>query len=294
MSFRFKKVFQFVHTYLNFRRAQNLRTLGFCPVLIPEGDFFLHCWFRDKKSSNTLIFIHGLLDSSAGFRRLAKYLLNEDCNLLLLDLPGFGWSQYPKWPYAYSIDGFAKIWLKSLRKYGLLKEKNFLLGHSLGGLVAQHMVLLEKESSFEGLILLAPGNSPHPERDKMRDLLLPKNPDQVDSLWDHLFFDKKNSPNWFLKKYILWLCAGYPYKALEEDTLLREQEVFLGQKIRKYKNKVLLIAGSNDEIVTSKQIKSLSGFLKNVETKFLPCTKHALHWESAHDLAPLIKKFLCS
>jgi len=93
------------------------------------------------------VILHGLLDSSEGWTRLAESLSAPS---IAVDLPGFGHSD-PS-PHG-SVDGYARDVADALQMLGV--ERFTLVGHSLGGAVAAALVELIP-SQVSSLVLLAP------------------------------------------------------------------------------------------------------------------------------------------
>jgi pimeloyl-ACP methyl ester carboxylesterase len=93
------------------------------------------------------VFLHGLLDSSDGWRRLCERLRGTR---IAFDLPGFGYSDAPS---EGSIEAYARDVLHGLDELG---AKRFtLVGHSLGGAVATALAELAPDRAT-GLVLLSP------------------------------------------------------------------------------------------------------------------------------------------
>ena len=95
-------------------------------IELPDGRRLgLRCW---SGSGLPVVLIHGLLDSSAGWNRLASGLPNP---CIAPDLPGFGQSDMPTTP---RLSAYADDVVDAL--YRLDIERFILVGHSLGGAVA--------------------------------------------------------------------------------------------------------------------------------------------------------------
>jgi pyruvate dehydrogenase E2 component (dihydrolipoamide acetyltransferase) len=94
-----------------------------------------------------LVLLHGLLDSSAGWDRLARESARP---CYALDLPGFGGSDCPIEPrigaYAADVDA-------ALRELGV--RRAIVVGHSIGGAVATSLVQ-RSPRKVASLVLLAP------------------------------------------------------------------------------------------------------------------------------------------
>jgi pimeloyl-ACP methyl ester carboxylesterase len=95
----------------------------------------------------TLVLLHGMLDSSEGWTRLTE---GFTCRRIAFDLPGFGYSDSPS---SGSILGYARDIAEGLKMLGVTRFT--LVGHSLGGGVAAALAELMPDS-VSGLVLLAP------------------------------------------------------------------------------------------------------------------------------------------
>jgi pimeloyl-ACP methyl ester carboxylesterase len=95
----------------------------------------------------TLVLLHGLLDSSEGWSRLCE---RTPAGVVAFDLPGFGYSDAPS---QGSIDGYARDVAEGLALLGV--ERFTLVGHSLGGAVAVALAEM-MPTKVNALVLLAP------------------------------------------------------------------------------------------------------------------------------------------
>ena len=160
-----------VFDYFQYTRFQALEKQGNLKSGLLDLDGIKLHFYESQNEQRPILFLHGLLDASFGFRKIIPYL-DKKHKIYLFDLPSFGKSKLPKIKFLYQIDYFANLIYEGIQKLNL---KNLTIcGHSMGGLVSQHLALLDSEKRIEKLILLAPGNSPHPERDRMRSILFPK------------------------------------------------------------------------------------------------------------------------
>ena len=98
--------------------------------------------------ASTVVFLHGLLDSSEGWGRVADRLTGPQ---VAFDLPGFGHSDPPAHG---SIAGYAHDVAVGLEMLGI--ERFTLVGHSLGGAVAAALAELTP-AKVDALVLFAPG-----------------------------------------------------------------------------------------------------------------------------------------
>jgi pimeloyl-ACP methyl ester carboxylesterase len=113
---------------------------------LPDGRrLAARCWMLG--GPGTLVVLHGLLDSSEGWRALSEQITGT---VIAIDLPGFGLSDPA--PIG-SMAGYAQDVADALAQLGI--DRYALLGHSLGGAVAA--ALAERSpGAVSAVMLLAP------------------------------------------------------------------------------------------------------------------------------------------
>lgn len=80
------------------------------------------------------LILHGWRSKSQRWENVAELLINNNLQVIIPDLPGFGESQEPN--QAWNLDGYVE-WLKEFcDKVPELNNGFYLLGHSFGGSVA--------------------------------------------------------------------------------------------------------------------------------------------------------------
>jgi pimeloyl-ACP methyl ester carboxylesterase len=107
--------------------------------------------FREEAGRPELVLIHGFANSLQSWRLLAPRLA-ECCAVIALDLPGYGLSSKPA-DLDYRNEPQARRVVAAVHALGF--ERPVYVGHSLGGAIALHAVLLD--SSASGLVLMNPG-----------------------------------------------------------------------------------------------------------------------------------------
>jgi pimeloyl-ACP methyl ester carboxylesterase len=101
---------------------------------------------RTAGRGRTAVFLHGLLDDSAGW---ATVMAASPHPCVAIDLPGFGGSSLPERP---RIDAYAADVAEALAVLDVTQAT--IVGHSLGGAVA--VALAERSAAVDALALLAP------------------------------------------------------------------------------------------------------------------------------------------
>lgn len=285
VSFIFKAVYRFYQ----YQRSKSMINMGGIPRYVAMGGHSLFYWEFPGNSEQPILFLHGLLDEGFSNRRIIKELLDDGKRMIVFDLPGSGKSKLPRIKYLFQIDVWADLLLEAFIKLGL--ENILLVGHSMGGLISQHIVLKDSDKLVRKLVLLAPGGLPHPEREKMKELLFPKSEKSVLSLLLHLYGENGPKPHYILRKTLVAVWNGWENQYLKENTLRRENEIFHGDKVKEIRMPVLIIAGKNDEITTPVMMRKMKSFIKGSKLVWIAGAKHAIHLEKPKEIACYIKLF---
>lgn len=107
-----------------------------------------------------VLFIHGLGGSTFSWRYAPEYLLPEGFFLVMVDLPGFGYSTKKGVASVEAQAGLLFSLLDALETRGYVPSPLrdtpwFLIGHSMGGGIAFRMAV-ERPEEVQGTVLIAP------------------------------------------------------------------------------------------------------------------------------------------
>lgn len=279
-------VFHSIYKYFSFTRYRVLKkNLGLIERFVDIGGQRV-CVFESPNSGKPLVLIHGLLDSAFGFRKIIPFLSSK-YKLYIIDIPGFGKSKLPRVQYLYQVDIFADMIYKVFQRLDLANI--VLCGHSMGGLISQHIALQDtKQKRIEKLVLLSSGGVPHPERDKMRAILFPADHEEVGRLLQHLYYKETPMPSKLIRKTLVNAWNSREYKFLAENTIERETEIFFGTKAKKIKIPTWIISGKQDLITTPDAMKTLKSYIHGSKLILLDHTRHAIHLEKPMQVADII------
>ena len=119
-----------------------------------EGLYF-RTWKVDKPIG-AIVLIHGLGEHCERYDYVAEVLNKAKFTVYSMDLPGHGRSVGPR-GHIDSFDDYGKSALMLLQKaeQELPQVPKYLIGHSMGGLIATQF-LLEYQDRFRGAVLSAP------------------------------------------------------------------------------------------------------------------------------------------
>lgn len=271
---------------------------------LPCADiYYWHNEFNKKRKN--LVLVHGFRGDHHGLAYVAKYL-DDDYNIFVPDLPGFGESGEFKFG-KHSLENYV-LFLEEFVDSLDLKKKPIIIGHSMGSIVsskfaADHPKIIDKK-----LILLSPiaaqpvsGNllqltkklieifSKMPEK-----IAKPITSSKIVSASVSIKMTKTKDKK--LKRKIWNEHSKYfgnfsSNKSMLEG-LITSYSNNVGMFAEDIKNKVLLVAGVKDELSKPEKQVKLAEKFKNSELKFIEGTGHLIQYETPDQVAKYIKEFI--
>ncbi len=219
-----------------------------------NGQRMRYLYYDKKETLPTLIFVHGAPGSSSSFSPYLKdSSLNNDFNIIVIDRPGYGYSDYGTYfPIATQAN-----WLADFVDKQLYNRSVFLIGHSFGGPVVSHAAH-QLGHKIKGTIMIAPALDPENEK---------------------YFFGGKlvyHKPTRWLFSKAWQVSADEKYQHAKE---LKELEHLLGQ----INTPVLHIHGTNDKIAPYAN-------LNYSQTHFNPDFLSIYSWDKQGHLIPFKEK----
>ncbi len=100
--------------------------------------FYVDLGDKDAAAENTLLLFHGFPESSYSYHKVVDRLLQRFGRVVLLDFPGFGFSDKPQEGYSYSLLNQADTALAIWKHIGV--TGGHLLAHDMGVSVATEML----------------------------------------------------------------------------------------------------------------------------------------------------------
>ncbi len=142
------------------------------PLKLPTGNFTTHCEHGGEGHAETILFLHGSGPGVTAWSnwQFALPALADRFHGLAPDLIGFGATEHPQ-PPPTGMRNWMRLWVdQCLALLDALKiEKAHLVGNSMGGAIALHL-LMEAPERFERVVLMGPIGVPHtitPEIDRL-------------------------------------------------------------------------------------------------------------------------------
>ena len=245
-------------------------------------------YIEDTGTGYPLVLVHGFLGSSEMWEPQINYL-SKYFRVITPNLPGFGKSKNVK--SLDSINLMAKSIIDWLNKKKI--EKFYLLGHSMGGMIAQE-ITTQLGSRITKLICYGTG----PIGD------IPGRFETMDESREKL---KKNglevtayriAKTWFLeedKSKYFYLCedAGKATSVAAADNALIAMKNWNGiENLKKIKNKTLIIWGDQDKAYNFNQVDTLNKNIPNSKIEIFNGCSHNVHLEDSEKFNNIVKNFL--
>ncbi|CAG0936204.1 2-hydroxymuconate-semialdehyde hydrolase [Thermoflexales bacterium] len=142
------------------------------PLTVQTGSFTTHCEHSGDDHAETILFLHGSGPGVTAWSnwQFALPALADRFHCLAPDLVGFGATEYPQNP-PMGMRRWMRLWVDQC--LALLDaqqlEKVHLVGNSMGGAIALHL-LMEAPERFERVVLMGSIGTPHaitPELDRL-------------------------------------------------------------------------------------------------------------------------------
>ena len=245
-------------------------------------------YVKEEGKGLPLVLIHGFLGSSKMWGPQINFF-KDHFRVITPDLPGFGKSN--KAQSYNSINKMAKIILKCLEEKNI--EKFFLMGHSMGGMIAQEITKLAGTRIIK---LICYGTGPIGD--------IPNRFETIDESRKKL---KKNglevtayriAKTWFVeedksKYFDLCIDAGKFTSIEAADNALIAMKNWNGLKnLKDIKNPTLIIWGDKDKAYNFNQVDILNRNISQSELKILNNCSHNVHLEIPDEFNKFIKVFL--
>jgi pimeloyl-ACP methyl ester carboxylesterase len=245
-------------------------------------------YIGDVGKGFALVLVHGFLGSSKMWEPQINFFKNK-FRVITPDLPGFGKSNKVK--SHKSIKSIADLLLENLKKKKIIKFN--LLGHSMGGMIAQEMA---KKEGHKISKLICYSTGPLGE--------MPGRFETIDESRKNLKkigleqMTKKIVKTWFVKGeeaeyFNICLEAGKQTSIKAVDNALTAFKNWNGvDTLKNIKNETLIIWGDKDKSYDIEQITSLKKNILNSSLIIFKGCSHNVHLEKNEEFNRKIQDFL--
>ncbi len=228
-----------------------------------------------NEKGEDVVFLHGWGQNIQMMRPLGD-LLARDYHITILDLPGFGESDEPK--YAWTVYEYAECVKQLLSSLGI--RKPILVGHSFGGKIS---LLYASMYDTNKLVLLAPTYKKEVTKLSFKTKVL-KSLKKVPVL-NHL--------EGFAKKHI----GSTDYRnasPIMREILTRHVNTDISEECKKIMCPSLIIWGTNDEAVPYVRAHQLEDLIRNAGVVTYEGCTHYAYLERLHQTVNVLYSFFGS
>ena len=234
------------------------------------------------------VMVHGFLGSSEMWT-LQKQFFKRDYRVITPALPGFGESS--KIQSKDSIIKMAKLITKQLKKKNIYKYN--LMGHSMGGMIAQEIAKIEGDKIAK-LICYGTGS--------IGDI--PGRFETIDASRDKLkksgikLMANRIAKTWFIegeKAKYFYICDNANKVVSEEtaDNALIAMKNWRGlENLKNIKSKTLIIWGDQDRAYNFNQVENLNDNILNSDLVIIKGCSHNVHLEKPDEFNKTVSDFL--
>ncbi len=253
--------------------------------------------YIEKGKGRNLVFIHGFLGSSWVFEAQVDYF-SKNYRAIAIDLLGHGKSDKPE-SESYELEDLAQFLDEALIKI-IGDEKIILLGHSMGGMIAQIYAttpILAKR--LEGLVLMSTTPNYHnPMVDQTKDAILSGaisllDENIVETVFVNLVFETKYqraNPD-FIKEFIRRTAEMEEYVGLNTMKSILNYDVT--DKIKDITVPTLILTSDKDTMVLPEDSELMKEKIPNSKLITLsPSIGHYIQYEARDDYHKAVEDFI--
>lgn len=234
-----------------------------------------------------ILILHGWGGSSDSWQKVQEVLAIQGYKVIVPDLPGFGKSDYPRFPW--TLDDYVQ-WLNDFTS-ALDFNVFFLLAHSFGGRIAIRFALKQRSKIKKLILCSSAGIKENPDFKTKVIIFLAKLGKKIFS-WKIL----ASFEGIFRKSFHRILChrdyikASPVMKATMKNILAED----LAGNLSSIKNETLIVWGEDDKMVPVKNAYFFKEKIGNSQLEVLKGVKHGIHLAEPEKLSEIILKFLHS
>ncbi|HEY3704563.1 MAG TPA: alpha/beta fold hydrolase [Terracidiphilus sp.] len=246
----------------------------------------IHYYEAGPEDAPPVVLVHGLGGHSEDWRMLQYFILASHRRAYMMDLPGYGRSEWPQ-NFSYSIPDEASTVVAFMDALGLKQVD--LGGWSMGGWIAQRIAIDHPERIKRLMLFDSAGLHSRPEW--QTDLFMPTTAQQLDEL-DKLLMPHPPQVPGFIARDILRYSHEHKWviqRAL--NSMLEGKDTTDGQ-LPALKMPVLIVWGGEDQIMPVSNGQEMHRLIPQSEFEVIPGCGHLAPIQCSDQIGPKVKAFL--
>ncbi len=271
----------FVHQQVRMR----YRRAGFASGLFECERFTLRYYERPLPgSSATLVLIHGLGTSSSTWTRVLPELAGI-CNVLALDLPGFGLSRINTGSEFAVFEELSEALAAFIRQR--TTQPILLLGHSLGGWLAAKFAA-DNPESVRHLLLVNNAGILCEDTVEQGKAFQVESVGDLRRLLDLIWFRYP----WYFRPFYHAVLSDLRRRRVAEFVRSIRTENFLNDDLRKLTMDVSIIWGEQDKLISMKSVNIMERSIPRARVYLLKQCGHVPQLECPEEFVYVIREIL--
>jgi len=254
----------------------------------------INLYYEQHGEGPDLVLIGGLSSDHQVWKSTLR-LFSKYFRVLIFDNRGAGRSDTPDYPYTTEMMANDTLQLMD----ALEIQRAYVLGHSMGGRIAQKMALIAPEKINKCVIVCSPAKSSHLSsmifsmREKLQHLGMN---DEIlaEYVMPFLFGEDFLKNQMLIKGFIQWTLQNeFPQSAIgykQQLHAVKNHDVL--DQLHQIEIPTLVIGGHEDILAPIASLEKLSKSLKNSTFVSIPHCAHMPHVEKSREFAEIVLKFL--
>lgn len=255
----------------------------------------IDCYYEVHGSGSPLVLIAGLASDSQSWKPVLNGLA-ERFKVIIFDNRGIGRTHYP--PTSFSISTLALDVVSLLDV--LLIEKANILGHSMGGCIAQEIAISAPEKVDRLILVNTCATASQQNKLLCHGMLETLESGKNYELFIREFFRWIFTPEYLGNKTVVESAVKdalhYPFPITPEG-FRKQLEAWSGfnssDRLNRIKAATLLMAGKKDRLITSEETQKLTEKIPHAKTLYLQEAAHSFQVEQPDLFVNHVIEFLC-
>ena len=246
----------------------------------------IHYYEAGPSDGAPVVLVHGLGGHSEDWRMLQRFIVATHRRVYMIDLPGYGRSEWPK-DFSYSIPDEANTVVAFMDALGLKQVD--LGGWSMGGWVAQRIAIDHPDRIKKLMLFDSAGLHSRPEWNTV--LFMPTTAQELDQL-DKLLMPHPPEVPAFIARDILRYSHEHRWviqRALNSMLLGNDTT---DDQLPKLKMPVLLVWGAADQIMPVSNGEQMHRLIPQSQLEIIPECGHMAPIQCSDQIGPKVKAFL--
>jgi abhydrolase domain-containing protein 6 len=261
------------------------RQAGFESRVVEQGRFTLHYYEHTlSDSSPTLVLVHGLGTSSSTWAHVLPEL-GRLCNIIALDLPGFGLSRINHGPGFASLSELHGAFESFIREE--VPQPIILLGHSLGGWIAAHYAAIH-QANVRHLVLVNNAGVLCDDTAGQGKAFQVESIGDLQRLLNLIWFRYP----WYFKPFYPAVLNDLRRRRIPEFVQSIHAEDFLNEELRNLSMDVSIIWGDQDRLISMSSVEVMKRSIPRTQMYPLKQCGHVPQLECPREFVSVVRNIL--